>query len=186
MPNDLMNQFLADATAVSATTNELGDISKLAQDQRDWENKIIQLTSDLDAAKEALRQIQEFLLPEAMAAIGMTEFKMLDGSKITIREDVYASIRKDYIHNAVAWLDSVGLGDVVKNEVSVNFGRGESDAAYDLIDYCKEHGYNAGQKESVHPQTLKALVKEQLARGVEFPEEYFSIAPVKKAIIKTK
>jgi hypothetical protein len=34
--------------------------------------------------------------------------------------------------------------------------------------------------------TLKATVKEQLSRGVEFPDEYFSIAPVNKSIIKIK
>jgi hypothetical protein len=32
--------------------------------------------------------------------------------------------------------------------------------------------------------TLKATCKEQLAKGVEFPEEFFSTGPIKKALIK--
>ena len=183
--SNLMEQFLADAVA-DPNDKELAIISKLAQDQLDWEKRIDQLETDLEHAKDSLRQIQEHLLPEAMATVGMSEFKLLSGAKITVKDDVYASVRKDYIVSAVGWLDSAGLGDIVKDKVDVNFGRGESDKAKSLLDYCKENGFTASETLSIHPQTLKATVKEQLARGVEFPEEYFSIAPVRKAVIKAK
>ena len=113
MVANLMKQFLEDTEAPQATDDELKTISKLACDQRDWETRIKQLESDLDTAKESLRQIQEFLLPEAMLSVGMTEFKLLDGSKITIKDDVYCSIRKDFTQEAVSWLDENGLGGIV-------------------------------------------------------------------------
>lgn len=182
----LSNQFLQDVETVVPTNDELGTISKLAIEQRDLEQQIAQLETELTQAKESLRQVQEFLLPQAMASVGLSEFKLIDGSKLTIRDDVYASIRKDKITEAVTWLDQVGLGDIVKDKIDVNFGRGESHDAKKLIDYCHQHGLVVNETLSVHPQTLKATVKEQLARGVEFPEECFSIAPVKKAILKAK
>lgn len=186
MPDNLMKQFLADANSVTVTNDELSAISTLANEQLDWERKITQLEADLEHAKDALKQVQEFLLPEAMATVGMSEFKLANGCKITIKDDVYASIRKDFISEAVTWLDENGLGGVVKDQVSVDFGRGDLEAAKLFMAYCKETGVSATEKLSVHPSTLKALVKEQRAKGVEFPDNLFSIAPIRKSVIKTK
>jgi len=168
------------------TNSELLEITKLAQDQLDWEIRINQLETDLEHAKEAMRQIQEKLLPDTMFALGMTEFKMLSGAKITIKDDVYASIRKDFHGDAINWLDNNGLGGIVKDEIKVNFGRGELEETKKLMEFCEKSGFMAEEKLSVHAQTLKATVKEQLAKGVEFPSEYFSVAPFQKAIIKLK
>ena len=184
--SDLMKEFMKDSGDVTVTNDELINISKLAQDQQDWEAKVKQLETDLEHAKDALRNIQEYLLPEAMLTVGMSEFKLSSGAKITIKDDIYASIRKDFMNGAVTWLDENGLGGIVKDQVNVDFGRGEFDNVSELLEFCKANNLNASEKLSVHPQTLKATVKEQLSRGIEFPEEFFSIAPVKKAIIKAK
>jgi hypothetical protein len=181
--SNLQDQFKADAE-VTATNEELQIISKLSQDQQNWEGNVKQLEIDLEHAKDALRQIQEFLLPEAMAAIGMSEFKLTNGSKITVKHDVYASIRKDFINEAVNWLDTNELGDIVKDKIAVDFDRGQSENSKLLMAHCIGLGYNVSENLSVHPQTLKATVKEQLSKGVEFPEDYFSIALLKKSIIK--
>lgn len=138
----------------------------------------------LESAKDALRQVQEVAIPEMMSEIGMREFKLENGMKLTIKEDIYASIRKDFINDAVKWLDDNGLGDIVKDKVEVQFARGESEKAKELMSYCSKNRFSAAETLSVHPQTLKATIKEQMARGEEFPEEFFSIAPVRKAIVK--
>jgi hypothetical protein len=179
-----MEQFMKDAQEFTTTQDELMNISKLAIDQQDWEKRIKSLEEELDIAKENLRNIQEYLLPEAMFAVGMSEFKLSSGAKITIKEDVYASVRKDFMPQAVEWLDSAGLGGIVKDKVEVNFGRGELESVKDLMEFCKATGLNASEKLSIHPQTLKAVVREQLANGVQFPEEFFSTGPLRKAVIK--
>ena len=182
----IMEQFMEDAEIDDLTNDELSAISNLAQEQKRIELEIQSLEVDLLHAKEALRQVQEFLLPEAMAKVGMSEFKLVDGSKITIKDDVYASIRKDKVSEAVSWLDSIGLGDIVKDKIDVNFGRGESRNAAELMAFCRSNGYSASETLSVHPQTLKATVKEQMSRGIEFPDDLFSTGPIRKAIIKSK
>lgn len=184
MSKNLMAEFLKDSSSISITDDELSEISKLAKQQKELETNVKQLESDLDTAKEALRQVQEFLLPEAMATVGMKEFKLTDGTKITIRDDVYASIRKDYLYEATNWLYQKGLGGIVKEEVICDFGKKDHDRMLRFIEFCKQQQVNAVEKVSVHPQTLKATVKEQLAHGVQFPEEFFSVGPLKKAIIK--
>lgn len=183
---DLMIQFQEDTELAIATDDELKLISKLALAQMDSEFRVNYLEDELSVAKEQLKNIQERLLPEAMAAVGMTEFKMNSGVKISIKNDVYASIRKDYLSQAVKWLDENGLGGIVKDQVSVDFGRGELRSVEFLMNFCKQYHLVANEKLNVHPSTLKATIKEQLAKGVEFPEEFFSIAPVSKATIKTK
>lgn len=183
---NLSKLFKEDMASVEATNDELLNISQLVKDQQELEERVAQCEADLEASKEALRNIQEYLLPEAMLSIGMSEFKLSNGTKITIKNDVYASVRKDFIGDAVAWLDENGLGGIVKDQVAVDFGRGEFDNVSELLKFCRTNGLNANEKLSIHPSTLKATVKEQMANGLEFPEEYFSIAPIKKSIIKSK
>lgn len=184
--SDLSKLFKEDAVSVEATNDELLNISQLVKEQQELEERVAQCESELEITKEALRNIQEYLLPEAMLSIGMSEFKLSNGAKITIKNDVYASVRKDFMTDAVAWLEANGLGGIVKDQVAIDFGRGELDNVNELMAFCKMSGLNANEKLSIHPSTLKATVKEQMANGVEFPEEYFSIGPIKKAIIKAK
>ena len=184
MTENLMQQFLKDADSIEPTDVELNTIRKLACDQRDWEKKVSQLKFELDSATEALRQIQEFLLPNAMSAVGMSEFKMIDGSKITIKDDLDASVRADHASDAFDWLTEQGLDGIIKDNVTVKFDKGQTENAQIIMAFCKNHKFNAEEKMSVHPQTLKATVKEQMAKGIQFPDELFSIHPRKKAIIK--
>lgn len=183
--SNLVEEFIRD-TVSEPTNNEMAEISSLAERQLNLEVDVKNLEELLNVKKEELKHIQEVLLPEAMASVGMSEFKLGNGTKITIKDDVYASIRAEYILKAVSWLDSMGLGDIVKDDVTVKFGRGDSEKAKDIVSYAQAQGYNVNEKLYVHPQTLKATVKEQLARGVQFPDEFFSINPVKKSVIKTK
>jgi hypothetical protein len=43
---------------------------------------------------------------------------------------------------------------------------------------------NYSDKEGVHAQTLKAFIKEQMAKGVDVPLELFGAYPYSKAVIK--
>lgn len=183
--SELIEEFLKDAEEMP-NNDELSSISELAERQLHLELTVKGVETRLAELKEELREVQEVLLPEAMATVGMSEFKLSNGNKITIKDDVYASIRADYISDAVQWLDAMGLGDIVKDDVTVKFGRGDATKAAAVVEFCQQNGYNVNEKLSVHPQTLKAVVKEQLARGIQFPDEYFSVNPVKKAVIRTK
>lgn len=165
---------------------EIFEISALAERQLACEIRVQALGEQLKQANEALRQVQEVDLPAAMAQAGVSEIKLPSGEKVTIKEDVYASIPKDERHHeAMDWLREHDFGDVIKNEVKVAFGKGEEDQARALIAELNANGwknYTAG--ETVHSQTLKALIREQLAKGKDFPMELFGAGPVTKAVIK--
>lgn len=161
-------------------------IADLAASMMYLQEQADNLEAQLKETTNQLKRVQEELLPEAMAACGMSEFKLASGVKISIKEDVYASIRKDFIPQAVQYLESIGLGGIIKDEVSIGFTRDNGNDALALMELCKEFGYSPEEKLAVHPMTLKATVKEQLARGVQFPDEFFSVYPYKKATIKRK
>ena len=98
--------------------------------------------------------------------------KLKDGQKIEITESYHASItqaNKDFCFN---WLKEKGLDDIIKNEVSVAFGRGENDGALDLKSQLEGQGLPVDHSQKIHPQTLKAFVGERIRSGNAVPDEF--------------
>ena len=169
------------------TNSEISEIAALAANQLFWQAKVTEAELLLKDAADRLRQVQEIDLPNAMAQAGVSSITLPSGEKVSIKEDIFASIPKNELyHEALDWLREHGFGDVIKNAVTVSFGKGEDEQADELLRILAEHHWRqmADQKMSVHPQTLKALIKEQLAKGTNVPFELFGVVPFTKAIIK--
>ena len=77
-----------------------------------------------------------------------------------------------------------GLGDIIKNEISVSFGRNEDNKAADYAELAKGQGFQPTQKMKVEPMTLKALVRERIEAGKEMPTEIFGVFSENKTTIK--
>ena len=119
--------------------------------------------------KEQYRQLSEEDLPQKMTELGMQDLRLEDGSRITIDMFYATRINKNNRDAAHAWLREQGHGDIIKNQVSVSFGKGEDDTALEtmalLKEFLQKDGNTPTQKESVHPSTLKAFVKERIESG---------------------
>ena len=74
---------------------------------------------------------------------------------------------------AYNWLRENGLGDIIKNEVAVQFGKGEDDKAEQLLDLAVQQGYEPNQRSKVEPMTLKALYRERVEAGLDMPSQFF-------------
>ena len=85
---------------------------------------------------------------------------------------------------AYNWLRNNGLGDIIKNEISVSFGRNEDNKAADYANLAQERGFQPTQKMKVEPMTLKALVRERIEAGKEMPTEIFGVFSENKTTIK--
>jgi hypothetical protein len=68
--------------------------------------------------------------------------------------------------------------------VSCQFGKGDDDLAASFRNMAEQQGYDAQQKTEVHPQTLRAFVKERVEAGDEFPMELFGAWIGQRATIK--
>ena len=115
--------------------------------------------------KEQYRQLSEEDLPQKMTELGMQDLRLEDGSRITIDMFYATRINKNNRDAAHAWLREQGHGDIIKNQVSVSFGKGEDDTALETMALLEKEGLFPDQKESVHPSTLKAFVKERIESG---------------------
>lgn len=169
---------------ITVSNNALKQVANLAKRQQDAERAVLDRQNELKEAEAELRLVQEDLLPTAMAEAGLKAFTLDNGAKITIKDDVAVSIPPDKKRDAYEWLRTNNFGDLIKNTVAIDFGRGEDDNAEALKEYCQEHGMNYSDKEGVHAQTLKAFIKEQMAKGVDIPLELFGAFPYSKAVIK--
>jgi hypothetical protein len=86
-----------------------------------------------------------------------------------------ASIPAAKKEDAFTWLRKNGLGDLIKNEITVAFGRNEDNKAMAYATLAQGQGYEPIQKLKVEPMTLKALVRERLESGQEMPSDLFNV-----------
>ena len=115
--------------------------------------------------KEQYRQLSEEDLPQKLAAIGMSELRLQDGSKITIDNFYSTRITEKNKEVAHQWLRDNGHGDIIKNDITVSFGKGEDETAQETMELLQKEGHIPKHREAVHPSTLKAFVKERIESG---------------------
>ena len=164
--------------------NDLKAVADLVRQQLVLERRIEDLEDELKRAQQSLAKISQEILPEALAEHGLSELKMEDGSKITFSQFIQAHISKEKQEEAFDWLREHDFDDLIKNVVSLEFGKGEDDHARDVMETLTNRGYWPQNKQSVHPSTLKAFVKEQVEKGAEIPSDLFGVFIGKKAVIK--
>ena len=124
------------------------------------------------------------VIPTMMAEMGLAHLKLADGSTVDVKPNYSASITLANREAAFNWLRENGLGDIIKNEISVSFGRNEDNKAADYAALAEERGFQPTQKLKVEPMTLKALVRERLEAGKSMPTEIFNVFVGNKTTIK--
>jgi len=142
-----------------------------------------------EALKEKKKQIEHIsgeVIPTMMSEMGLSHLKLMDGSSVDVKPNYSASISIANREAAFGWLRNNGLGDIIKNEISVSFGRNEDNKAADYANLAESHGYQPQQKLKVEPMTLKALVRERIEAGKEMPTEIFNVFVGNKTTIKRK
>lgn len=179
------NVFEQDAGAMQVQDEQLAGISGLGRRAKTLQKEIEDLERVFKERKEQYRKLTEESIPEALASLGMKSFKMEDGSSIDVKPFYSASISDARRAEAYEWLREHGFDDIIKNTVSVRFGRGEDELCSNLLNLLGEKGYPAAQAEKIEPMTLKAWVREQVEQGKEFPSELFGVYIGQKATIKS-
>ena len=162
----------------------LQTVAEIARKIRDEEEYISSLESDLKKAKKGLLKLTDEDLPTMLAEIGLSSMKLDDGSEVTVKQTFGASILVDNRPAAYEWLREKGYDDIIKNTVACQFGRGEDDKAASFKAIAEKEGHYAEQKTEIHPQTLRAFVKERVENGDDFPMELFGAYVGQRAVIK--
>ena len=166
----------------------LESVSSLLQQQLKMETEVEIAEVELQSKKDKLRKLSEEIIPARMTELGMSSTTMVDGSKVDVVENIYVAIPKDPDKSQACyeWLENNGLGDIIKNQVGMSFGKGENEDAKKLEETIKNLGFIPEVKVSVHPSTLKATVKQLVKDGKSVPDNVFNLFIGQKTKITKK
>ena len=169
--------------------NKTENISKLADKIQEMQavQKALEMDEEqIKQKKKHLEHLSSEVIPTMLSEMGLSFLKLADGSSVEVKTNYSATITQAKKEEAFNWLRENGLGDIIKNEISVSFGRNEDNKAADYAELAKGQGLQPTQKLKVEPMTLKALVRERLEGGKEMPTELFNIFVGNKTTIKRK
>ena len=105
--------------------------------------------------------------------MNLSSLTLKDGSEVSIKKIYSATIKADKKAEAYQWLRNNGLGDIIKNDITVTFGQGEENKALAYATLAKGQGFEPAQKEAVHAMTLKVTMEDWKNKGNKVPEDLF-------------
>jgi len=163
-------QKIAENTDLSALSIHVEKIIDLDKQIEHQDNIMKELKNQKD-------KISSETIPAILAEQGLQSLKLADGTVLEVNKKYSCTLPKDpqKKESAYQWLRDQGLGDIIKNEVAVTFGKGEDNKAKQLLDLAVGNGYEPTQKEKVEPMTLKALYRERVEAGLDMPSDFFHL-----------
>ena len=159
-------ESITQADAAKTLSDKVIELKRIEDEIQNAEESISKL-------KEQAKTLSQFEIPKMMEEMHITKLKLKDGESVEIKKIYGASIPPQHQEAAFTWLRENGLGDIIKNDITVTFGRGEDNKASEYATLAQGQGFEPVQKIGVHPQTLKAVVRERLEAGREMPSDLF-------------
>ena len=143
----------------------------------DLEEQIKRSEENTKNLKTIYDKISSEVIPNILAEQGLASLKLADGTVLEVNKKYSCTLPKDSEKKEAAykWLREQGLGDIIKNEVAVTFGRGEDNKAEQLLSLAASQGFEPQQKSKVEPMTLKALFRERVEAGLDMPSDLFHL-----------
>ena len=108
-------------------------------DAKSLANQVLKLKSmedDLAKKEDAIKKLKKDIevisgevIPTMMQEMNLSSLKLEDGSSVEVKPVYGASISPAKKEEAFNWLRNHNLGDLIKNEITVSFGRNEDNKA---------------------------------------------------------
>ena len=167
--------FEADQRQDLNSVNDAKSLSDQVVKLKQLEDDLVKKEKELKELKRHIELVSGEVIPTMMQEMNISTLKLADGSSVEVKPVYGASITLANKEAAYTWLRENGLGDLIKNEITVSFGRNEDNKASEYANLAKGQGYEPVQKLMVEPMTLKALVRERLESGQEMPSDLFNV-----------
>ena len=181
-----MIDFEKDQQEVIKKTDNIQSLADQVQRLESLQGRLELQEENIKNTKKELEHVSGEIIPTMMSEMGLSHLKLMDGSSVDVKPHYSATITIANKEAAFKWLRNNGLGDIIKNEISVSFGRNEDNKAADYAVLAQERGFQPTQKLKVEPMTLKAIVRERIEAGKEMPTELFNVFVGNKTTIKRK
>ena len=141
-----MINFEEDQAKVITKTENIRSLADQVERLETLNREIDFAESQLKQKKKDLEHISGEVIPTMMAEMGLSHLKLMDGSSVDVKPNYSANITIANREAAFNWLRNNGLGDIIKNEISVSFGRNEDNKAADYAALAQERGFQPTQK----------------------------------------
>jgi hypothetical protein len=161
-------------------------LSEEVEKLRSIQNKIEQAESDLKKLKEDEKHFSCVIIPKLMSDMNLESLTLKDGSSLKVKKVYSTTMKADKKAECIKWLRDSGLGDIVKNNITVTFGQNEDNKAMAYANLAREKGFEPTQEEKVHPSTLKVTLEDWKNKGKEVPEDLFWVFDGSQTKIKNK
>ena len=170
-----MPDFEADQRADLDGANDANKLSDQVVKLQELEAELLVKEQEYKEMKRKVELVSSEVIPTMMQEMNISTLKLADGTSVEVKPVYGASIPADKKEEAYKWLRENGLGDLIKNEVTVAFGRSEDNKAQQYAVLAQGQGYEPVQKLKVEPMTLKALVRERIENGLDMPSDLFNL-----------
>jgi hypothetical protein len=167
--------FEADQREDLDGANDANKLSDQVVKLQELEAELLVKEQEYKEMKRKVELVSSEVIPTMMQEMNISTLKLADGTSVEVKPVYGASIPADKKEEAYKWLRENGLGDLIKNEVTVAFGRSEDNKAQQYAVLAQGQGYEPIQKLKVEPMTLKALVRERVEAGLDMPSDLFNL-----------
>ena len=138
--------FEKDQTEVLNKTENIQSLADQVERLQNLQQDVKKSEEDLKQKKKNLEHISGEVIPTMMAEMGLSHLKLMDGSSVDVKPNYSANITIANREAAFNWLRNNGLGDIIKNEILVSFGRNEDNKAADYAALAQERGFQPTTK----------------------------------------
>ena len=157
------------------SANDANKLSDQVVKLQELEAELLVKEQEYKEMKRKVELVSSEVIPTMMQEMNISTLKLADGTSVEVNPVYGASIPADKKEEAYKWLRENGLGDLIKNEVTVAFGRSEDNKAQQYAVLAQGQGYEPVQKLKVEPMPLKALVRERIENGLDMPSDLFNL-----------
>lgn len=155
--------------------NNLLEIAELAEQQLKAAQEVEIAERNLKDKKEQLREISERILPEKMEQLGLQDYTTTSGTHIEVEDKTKGYLTIENRNAGFDWMERSGFGPLIKQKLTVLFGKKDFEKAKSLLVELLDRGFVAGMEREVHWKTMDAFIRNQLAEGNSIPLEIFSV-----------
>ena len=137
--------FEKDQQDAMKKTENIQSLADQVEKLEELQNRLQTQEQVMKDTKKQIEKISGDIIPTMMSEMGLAELKLQDGSHLKVSTSYRATITEANKEEAFNWLRNNGLGDIIKNEISVSFGRNEDNKAASYAELAKGQGFRPTQ-----------------------------------------
>ena len=181
-----MNDITSEFDVGSGVSGEgMVRLNTLAEKLAVAELDVAELEKTLSESKKYLQHVRTKEMPDLMIEMEIEEV-VHKGMRFSLNDFISGSIPSDETRRrkAFIWLEDNGSAQIIKTNISLDFGRGDYEAARQVEEMLAEEGHAPTLRESVHASTLKAWARERLEAGESIDLEVLGLYVGKAVSVK--